>query len=523
MNSRWGLWINGAEGYTCGRRLAMKRNAIAWVMILVALGLFGCGRDRSTISEPVGIQETTEAISGEGIAPGRVVFNVRYVYPSGMLAKVAVVDRMTAYVYEPERLLPIAMAALERVGDRGKASITVAAGDNRRVDLVAYEDTLASWFGQDEDVDVVAGQTTTADITMMPTTPILADLPDTSMTGSYTVSWGGVPGPLGYSLEENGTEVYSGMDLSAAISGKAEGIYSYRVKANVAYGDSPWSDAVSVVVVIPPEEGTIDVDVPWPPPGEVATFTLPGGATMEMVWIEPGTFMMGTTEEQKQLMISQGISWWDWLENELPAHEVTITRGFWIGKYELTQGQWEAVMGTRPWQGMIRIQEGPEYPAALSWDGVQLFIATLNEFEEADVYRLPTEAEWEYACRAGTTTLWSFGDDASLIGEYAWYYYNAECEDCSAHKVGTRLPNPWGLYDVHGNMFELCQDWYDGDYYSISPSVDPQGPTSGTQRILRGGSISNYEAGVRSTYRVRCPPEHSAYDFGARLVRQEPQ
>jgi formylglycine-generating enzyme required for sulfatase activity len=362
---------------------------------------------------------------------------------------------------------------------------------------------------------------------MMSTTPILADLPDTSTTGSYTVSWGAVPQGLDYTVEEDGTEVYSGSDLSLSVSGKAEGIYSYRVKADVVYGDSPWSDVVSVVVAIPPEEGTIDVDVPWPADederqtGDVATFTLPGGATLEMVWVEPGTFMMGSSQEEINRLNSQYNT--TWYSNEGPQHQVTITRGFWLGKYELTQGQWTSVMGTRPWADSAYVQEDPSHPGVyISWEDVQSFIVKLNQAEVLQAYRLPTEAEWEYACRAGTTTRWSFGDDESQLQNYAWYSDNAgDVDERYAHEVGTWLPNPWGLYDMHGNVYEWCWDWYGS--YSSGAQVDPMGPSSGSDRVFRSGCFNCLARSSRSAFHTGMPPRTRDDIVGARLVRQEPQ
>ena len=248
---------------------------------------------------------------------------------------------------------------------------------------------------------------------------------------------------------------------------------------------------------------------------------LPGGAEMEMVWIPPGTFTMGTTEEQEQLLRSKGM-WHDWFENEQPAHTVTITQGFYLGKYELTQGQWKSVIGTSPWAGQAGVQENPSNPAAyISWAYMQGFVAALNAAEGSDVYRLPTEAEWEYACRAGTTTQWSFGDDESLLGQYAWYEDNAcGVGECYAHEVGTKLPNPWGLHDMHGNVFEWCEDWYDASYYSVSPSVDPTGPSTGTFRVIRSGVVEDKI--VRSALRSLFAPGIGTNIIGARLLRQAP-
>ena len=241
--------------------------------------------------------------------------------------------------------------------------------------------------------------------------------------------------------------------------------------------------------------------------GDVVTFDLPGGATIEMVWIKPGTFMMG----------------WEERLYERPVHEVTISRGFWLGKYEITQVQWESVMGTRPWVGQRfskNVRDNPDHPAVyISWDDVQAFVAKLNQAEGAEVYRLPTEAEWEYACRAGTTTRWSFGDDESQLGNYAWYDDNAwNVGEAYAHAVGTKLPNPWGLYDMHGNVWEWVQDWYGS--YSGDPETDPAGPATGSARVVRSGTFfGNWFWG--SSLRGSRAPDYVTFSFGARLLRME--
>jgi formylglycine-generating enzyme required for sulfatase activity len=237
--------------------------------------------------------------------------------------------------------------------------------------------------------------------------------------------------------------------------------------------------------------------------GDVATFDLPGGATIEMVWIRPGICTMGEGEERRK---------------------VTISRGFWLGKYELTQEQWESVMGTRPWAYRRRVvRKQPNHPAVeISWNDVQKLIRRLTEAEGVPVYRLPTNAEWEYACRAGTSTKWSFGDDVSQLGEYAWYKVNTgNAGEPYAHAVGMKRPNPWGLYDMHGNVAEWCQDGYGP--YSSGSQVDPTVPGSGIYRVVRGGSIEDFGLGVRSGYRLRVLPSGRSHFIGVRLVRQEPK
>jgi len=232
------------------------------------------------------------------------------------------------------------------------------------------------------------------------------------------------------------------------------------------------------------------------------------GVAIDMVWIEPGTFTMGSP------------SWEEGHESdEGPQHEVTISQGFYLGKYEITQEQWEAVMGTRPWAGQERVQEDPHHPAVyISWKDVEGFTDRLNEWEGEEVYRFPTEAEWEYACRAGTTTRWSFGNDESPLGNYAWYRGNAwDSGEQYAHQVGTKLPNPWGLYDMHGNVWEWVQDWFSS--YTADDRVDPVSPAVGTYRVVRSGGFFGYARGMRSTDRLRFSPGARNADLGARLLR----
>jgi formylglycine-generating enzyme required for sulfatase activity len=242
--------------------------------------------------------------------------------------------------------------------------------------------------------------------------------------------------------------------------------------------------------------------------GQDLIVELPGSATMEFVWIEPGTFLMGSPETEV------GRS-----EDQTPQHEVTISQGFYLGKYEITQGQWEAVTETAPWVGADQVRLNPLHPAVnMSWNEVQAFVHQLNVAVGDSLYRLPTEAEWEYACRAGTTTPWSSGDDESLLKDYAWYSESAWNLGLEyAQPVGTKLPNPWGLFDMHANVLEFCQDWYGS--YSGESQLDPAGPTTGSVRIIRSGYY-NYDAPlVRSAFRERFLPHFRQFHIGARLLR----
>ena len=240
------------------------------------------------------------------------------------------------------------------------------------------------------------------------------------------------------------------------------------------------------------------------------TFSLGRGGEMAFVWIEPGVFQMGSPESEEGRQDREG-----------PLHEVEISRGFWLGKYEVTQGEWESAMGETPWSGESYVQEHPSHPAVyISWDDVQALIERLNASAGEAVYRLPTEAEWEYACRAGTSTRWSFGDDESQLTHYAWYDANAwDVGEKYAHAVGTKLPNPWGLYDMHGNVWEWVNDWYGANYYNSSPSVDPPGPSLGSGRVVRGGDFDAHAQDLRSANRSSYSLDARADYIGVRLLR----
>ena len=216
------------------------------------------------------------------------------------------------------------------------------------------------------------------------------------------------------------------------------------------------------------------------PTGETWTLRLGGGVTMEFVRIPAATFVMGG---------NQGDS------REQPVHEVTISQDFYIGQYEVTQAQWEAVMGDNP-SHFAGCDDCPV--EQVSWDEAVDFCDTLSATTGYDI-RLPSEAEWEYACRASTTTGYSFGDDESELGNYAWYASNSSAQ---THEVGGKLPNPWGLYDMHGNAWEWCEDTWHEDY-SGAPTDGSAWTTGGdsSKRVLRSGSWDSPGTNLRSTYR----------------------
>ena len=243
---------------------------------------------------------------------------------------------------------------------------------------------------------------------------------------------------------------------------------------------------------------------------EEISAVLPGGTTLDMVWIEPGTFLMGSPESEPGR--------YDW---EATLVETSIERGFYLGRYEVTQEQWQSVMGTAPWRatGLDRlkndVREGPLYPAAyVSWHGARAFVQRLNEASGDSLYRLPTEAEWEYACRAGTSTAWSFGQDESQLPGYAWYRDNASrAGERYPHEVGTKLANDWGLYDMHGNVEEWCQDQF-VPFGQTQPESDV--------RVIRGGGYFSEPRRNRSAYRGHDSPSGQYATFGLRLLRLGP-
>lgn len=232
------------------------------------------------------------------------------------------------------------------------------------------------------------------------------------------------------------------------------------------------------------------------------TTTGGGGIDLTMISIPGGTFDMGCSPGPNSCLFE-----------EYPRHTVTIS-AFKMSAYEITQAQWEAVMSRTP---SVFDECGSNCPVeTVSWDDVQNFIEELNN-KTGKQYRLPTEAEWEYAARAGTTTPWYCGDDERCLDDIAWYWDNS---GSTTHPVGQKQPNAWGLYDMTGNVYEWCSDRYDQDYYTVSPSTDPQGPDDSLkfrQRVYRGGSWGNYADDTVSSYRGHGHPNFDWYTIGFRL------
>lgn len=220
---------------------------------------------------------------------------------------------------------------------------------------------------------------------------------------------------------------------------------------------------------------------------------------MEFVLVAPGSFQMGSLHGETVPT------------NETPAHRVEIDKPFYLGKYEVTQAQWEALMKNNPSHF-----KDPNRPVEqISWEEARQFVRKMNAKEKVKVYRLPTEAEWEYAARAGTTTRFHWGEQEQDAGRYAWYGGNAGGQ---THPVGQKQPNAWGLYDVAGNVWEWCQDWYDAKYYQHSPKSNPIGPDRGMDFVVRGGGWHNAAPLLRSAIRYHDTPNGRSLLTGVRIA-----
>jgi formylglycine-generating enzyme required for sulfatase activity len=259
---------------------------------------------------------------------------------------------------------------------------------------------------------------------------------------------------------------------------------------------------------------------------------------MKLKLIPPGEFLMGSGESAEEIAKQQSRHKPDHFQNECPQHSVKITKPFCLGMYEVTVAQFRQFMSVsgyktdaekggeqefaqklagekknaKPtrWEDFAQTDQHPV--VCVSWNDAVAFCEWLSE-QEGKTYRLPSEAEWEYACRAGTTTRYSFGDDASIGGDDSLSQFSQY-----ATPVGSKKPNAFGLLDMHGNVWEWCGDWFQESYYANSPETDPKGPSNGAMRVLRGGGYRLGPVDVRSSNRYRYPPDHCGNDGGFRVV-----
>jgi formylglycine-generating enzyme required for sulfatase activity len=277
------------------------------------------------------------------------------------------------------------------------------------------------------------------------------------------------------------------------------------------------------------EQGAVSLPHPWPitrdGPGENgvigADLCFPSGAVLHaaihylvhtvtnslgqtFVLIPPGTFHMGSPSDETGR------------DDDERRHQVTLTTVYFLQTTEVTQAEWETVMGYNP----AFFAGCPDCPVeSVSWDEVQEFINRMNMRGEG-TYRLPTEAEWEYACRAGSTTRFSWGDEADCSMANYGNYWSKECEGINPGRtleVKSFPPNGWGLYDMVGNVWERCQDWYESSY-PAGDVTDPTGPSKGTERVDRGGAWNYYARGCRSANRAKSEPHLRTPLLGFRLA-----
>lgn len=274
-----------------------------------------------------------------------------------------------------------------------------------------------------------------------------------------------------------------------------------------------------------------------PKAGDIKEVSLPGGVAMKLVWCPPGTFEMGSPLTE----IGRRDDEDDTADQGGKPVQVALTNGFWLGQTEVTQEQWNSVMGmnSKPWSGKDFAQNGPDYPASYISHGAKedgtseansatAFCERLTEIEQKSGrlsagwrYALPTEAQWEYACRAGSTTYekYYFGDDESKLGNYAWWggndgnNGNTKAEKWP-HVAKDKLPNEWGLYDMHGNLYEWSRDWYDG---KLLGGTNPSGPPTGSERVIRGGGWSGKASFCRTAYRSHILPNRQFDYTGFRI------
>jgi len=319
---------------------------------------------------------------------------------------------------------------------------------------------------------------------------------------------------MNYVARMNTLKSWSTLTLTLALWSSAGCTSTIAGKAVASADNEVASEASSDM----PKEGTIDVG---------------NNVKMKLMLLPAGTFMMGSSFSLEETMKRFGGKP-KHLSCEHPRHEVTISKPFYIGVYEVTQAEWKSVMGTEPWLVANRetgevgpqtqTKAGDDYPAdwMTSYQAIE-FCEALSKKTGRKV-SLPTEAQWEYAARGGATTAYGYGSDKTQIGDYAWYWgntRNAKPVEIYAHKVGTKKPNPWGLYDMHGNLWEFCSDWFDKDFYATSPKVDPENTTETPLRAVRGGSWHNGNREARCAFRASwVGPKYVHYNYGFRVVVQ---
>jgi formylglycine-generating enzyme required for sulfatase activity len=263
----------------------------------------------------------------------------------------------------------------------------------------------------------------------------------------------------------------------------------------------------------PGKKKAVDPDRPDKSPKQEAQDILPEGKPynvpdldMKMIWVPPGKFVMGSPKSEPGHR-----------QEEEELHQVTISRGFWVGQFEVTQAQFETILGDNP-----SAFKDPQMPVhKVNWHEAMEFCEVLTEREKSVnrmpnkwSFNLPSEAQWEYACRADTTTVFHFGNEAEELPPYGWF---ADNSDGGPKTIGTKKPNAWGIHDLHGNMGEWCFDWY-GKAYPVDGSVDPITEKASAFKVFRGGTYTDIPERCRAAHRHRITPETRNPWIGFRVV-----
>ncbi len=341
-----------------------------------------------------------------------------------------------------------------------------------------------------------------------PEKPVLKEqqIPVTTTTEEEVFSLKEQANADSYSLDEITPDLSQDIQESALVTIRISKINTENQATKTRVETAPKEPVKSsdIIEVIPDEQIIAKVIPEIKTPEEPKTGNSLG---MEFVYIPSGTFMMGTPPEMAVK------------DTDERYHKVTLTKDFFMQTTEITRKQWADLMGrSQTFLPKTPFFEncGDDCPIEnISWNDVQEFIRRLNEQENTDKYRLPTEAEWEYACRAGSGAYFCFGNDFGRIGAYAWYRNNSNRQ---VHKVGQKKPNAWGLYDMHGNVWEWCSDLR--SKYPVGPVTDPKGPTEGSHHVCRGGGWRNFDGGVRSAYRDYIADNRGDNFLGFRLIRE---
>jgi len=482
----------------------------------------GCGNDHPS--------QTLAPASGESETFGTVRLNVSFAPRTGTLAKTAgteAIDVVSAYVYNADGT---ALLTEDLTLSEGRATgrLTVTALDNLKVVLAYYDGPVVQYIGQDEDVDVPHGGEASADIVEYYLgTSVTA--PDTAFIGEkYTVSWEEKPLATGYELQESARTVYQGVDTFTIIEPKeAEGSFLYRARVSTPYGFGPWHQLGAVSTGVYIKEGTLDIDVPVPDEDihELMFATIPAGS-FEMGSVDGTTdqqpaHTVALTEFEMSIYEITNEQYSDYLNAALAAGDITATAekaegasGDYSGQeYIRLTGELNTLVKSRiSYQdGSFSVESGTEYLPAIyvSWYGAKAFA----EYYDLD---LPTEAEWECAARGGKQYDYGTNDGTISRNNANYYRYFTLLTD-----VGSFPENPYGLYDMSGNVREWCSDWYGDDYYSSSPENNPTGPAEGVYRLNRGCDWNTREAAeILVPYRKTDLPVTVSPYIGFRVVRR---